>query len=269
MNVPVLVSHEIGVAKGRRTASFSVGDGLTALLHERESHATALSLILAGKVGGKPVDKALVADDMTTFGTGLSPFFLSLSLWLGSLIMYMVFKPLNRRAVDSGASPLRAALTVAVPGLLMSFLQATWLSLVQTLAIGITPVSLWGYYAALVGIGFAFNMVVLTIYAFFGATVGRVIAMALLPLQLVSSNGIYPPEVQPAFIQWVHSWDPLRYSVDLLRHVMVGSFSGDPRPEVAIVVLVCCFVGGLGIVVLANWRERVMMRKDLHPELAL
>lgn len=50
---------------------------------------------------------------------------------------------------------------------------------------------------------------------------------------------------------------------------MVGSFSGDPRPEVAIVVLACLFVGGLGIVVLANWRERVMMRKDLHPELAL
>lgn len=259
------MSHEIGVAKGRRT----VGDGLTALLHERESHATALGLILAGKVGGKPVGKELVADDITTFGTGLSPFFLSLSLWLGSLIMYMVFKPLNRRAVDSGASPLRAALTVAVPGLLMSFLQATWLSLVQTLAIGITPVSLWGYYAALVGIGFAFNMVVLAIYAFFGATVGRVIAMALLPLQLVSSNGIYPPEVQPAFIQWVHSWDPMRYSVDLLRHVMVGSFSGDPRPEVAIVVLACLFVGGLGVVVLANWRERVMMRKDLHPELVV
>lgn len=178
------MSHEIGVAKGRRT----VGDGLTALLHERESHATALGLILAGKVGGKPVGKGLVADDVTTFGTGLSPFFLSLSLWLGSLIMYMVFKPLNRRAVDSGASPLRAALTVAVPGLIMSFVQATWLCLVQTLAIGITPVDVWGYYAALVGIGFAFNMVVLAIYAFFGVTVGRVIAMALLPLQLVSFN---------------------------------------------------------------------------------
>ena len=42
------MSHEIGLAKGRRT----VGDGLTALLHERESHATALGLILAGKARG-------------------------------------------------------------------------------------------------------------------------------------------------------------------------------------------------------------------------
>lgn len=67
---------------------------------------------------------------------------------------------------------------------------------------------------------------------------------------------------RPAFIQWVHGWDPM-------RHVMVGSFDGDLRPGVAAVVLACCFVGGLVVVVLSNWRERVMMRKDLHPELAL
>ncbi len=60
----------------------------------------------------------------------------------------------------------------------------------------------------------------------------------------------------------MHGWDPM-------RHVMVGSFDGDLRPGVAAVVLACCFVGGLVVVVLSNWRERVMMRKDLHPELAL
>ena len=54
-----------------------------------------------------------------------------------------------------------------------------------------------------------------------------------------------------------------------MRHVMVGSFDGDPQPGVAAVVLACCFVGGRVVVVLSNWRERVMMRKDLHPELAL
>lgn len=69
-------------------------------------------------------------DTLTTFGIGLSPFFLSLSLWLGALILHMVFAPLNRRAVDSGASPLRAALTVVVPGLIMSLIQATCLWLV-------------------------------------------------------------------------------------------------------------------------------------------
>ena len=37
---------------------------------------------------------------------------------------------MNRRAVDSGASPLRAALTVVVPGLIMSLIQATCLWLV-------------------------------------------------------------------------------------------------------------------------------------------
>lgn len=54
---------------------------------------------------------------------------------------------------------------------------------------------MWGFYGALVGIGFAFNMLVLAINTFFGATVGRLIAMALMTLQLVSSNGLYPPGI--------------------------------------------------------------------------
>lgn len=128
-------------------------------------------------------------DTLTTFGIGLSPFLLSLSLWLGALILHMVFAPLNRRAVDSGASPLRAALTVVVPGLIMSLIQATFL----WLALGVPVTSFCGFYGALMGIGFAFNM--LAIYTFFGATVGRLIAMALMTLQLVSSNGLYPPGV--------------------------------------------------------------------------
>ena len=92
-------------------------------------------------------------------------------------------------AVDSGASPLRAALTVVVPGLIMSLIQATFL----WLALGVPVTSFCGFYGALMGIGFAFNM--LAIYTFFGATVGRLIAMALMTLQLVSSNGLYPPGI--------------------------------------------------------------------------
>ena len=60
MSEPVLVSHEIGVAKGQPTVSFSVDDGLTVLLHERESHATALSLILAGRL--RPVSGSVEVD---------------------------------------------------------------------------------------------------------------------------------------------------------------------------------------------------------------
>lgn len=223
----------------------------------------------AATAGSHPVGKNLVADTLTTFGVGLSPFFLSLSLWLGSLILYMVLKPINRRAIDSGTSPLRAAMTIMVPGLIVGTIQALLLALVQTKLIGIEPAHPLQYVGALVFIGATFNMVVLSIYSFFGATVGRVIVMALMSLQLVSSNGLYPPEVQPGFIQWVHTWDPMRYSTDLLRHVLVGNFPGDPRPETAMWVLLGLLIGGILITVFSNYRERVMMRKDLHPELTL
>ena len=55
------------------------------------------------------------------------------------------------------------------------------------------------------------------------------------------------------------------------RHVSGYNPSGpgDPRPETAMWVLLGLLIGGILITVLSNYRERVMMRKDLHPELTL
>ena len=108
---------------------------------------------------------------------------------------------------------------------------------------------------------------IIAINALFGPNVGRLVTMVLMTLQLVASNGVYPPEVQPDFIQWVHSWDPMRFSVDLMRHTLFGTLPGDNRVEVAMAVL-----GGLGVAafllaMLGFWKERVLMEKDIHPEL--
>ena len=91
--------------------------------------------------------------------------------------------------------------------------------------------------------------------------------MVLMSLQLVASNGLYPPEVQPDFIQWVHSWDPMRFSVDLMRHTLFGTLPGDNRVGVATAVLGALGVASFLLAMLGFWKERVLMEKDIHPEL--
>ena len=166
----------------------------------------------ASDVAGAPVRLQNTGDSLTTFGQGLSPFFLSLSLWFGGLILFMVFNPISRRAIDSGTNPARVVMGSWIPAVLVGLVQAFNLWVVQDFVLKVDPVHPFQMLLALGFIATVFNTAILAIYALFGPSVGRLITMVLMSLQLVASNGLYPPEVQPKFIQWVHSWDPMRYS---------------------------------------------------------
>ncbi|MCH6196002.1 YhgE/Pip domain-containing protein [Corynebacterium mastitidis] len=221
----------------------------------------------ASAAAGQPVQRELVDQDVTKFGVGLAPFFISLALFMGSFAMWMVLRPLQLRAVDSGTSPLRAVLASYLPGVLVGLAQATIVWLVLEFLIGLKsehPLQLlavmWGVSAVFVAISQMINSVV-------GATAGRVICMILMAVQLTSSGGLYPVETQPAFFGWVHPADPMTYSVNLFRYAILGAETGDHRALTAIATLILVWALCLLISSIAARRHRVIKHKDLHPEL--
>ncbi|WP_052092995.1 YhgE/Pip domain-containing protein [Corynebacterium tuscaniense] len=221
----------------------------------------------ASSVASSPVRLENAGDDVSLFGVGLSPFFLSLSLWFGGLIMFMVFNPISRRAIDSGVSPLRVVLSSWIPAAALGVIQAFHLWWMQNLVLGVNAEHPVQMFFALAYVAIIFVTAILAIYAIFGPSTGRLITMILMSLQLVASNGLYPPEVQPKFIQWVHSWDPMRFSVDLMRHVLFGTAPGDHRVTVALTVLTSVGVVSFLIAMAGFWKERVVVDKHIHPEL--
>ena len=219
----------------------------------------------ASSVASSPVRLENTGDDVSLFGVGLSPFFLSLSLWFGGLIMFMVFNPISRRAIDSGVSPFRVVLGSWIPAAIVGVIQAFHLWWMQNLVLGVDAEHPVQMFFALAYVAIIFVTAILAIYALFGPSTGRLITMILMSLQLVASNGLYPPEVQPEFIQWVHSWDPMRFSVDLMRHVLFGTAPGDHRVTVALIVLTSVGVASFLIAMAGFWKERVVVAKHIHP----
>lgn len=59
----------------------------------------------------------------------------------------------------------------------------------------------------------------------------------------------------------------MRFSVDLMRHTLFGTLPGDNRVEVAVTVLGLVGIGTFLLAMLGFWKERVLMEKDIHPEL--
>lgn len=223
----------------------------------------------AVEAASRPVVVNQVGDSVTFFGRGLSPFFLALSLWFGGLIMFMILPPLSRRAIDSGTPAFRAAFNTLIPAYLIGLAQVVALWIVQVFVLEVEPVHpVWMFLVLLIS-SWAFITTIFAINTIFGVSVGRLITMALMSLQLVASNGLYPPEVQPEFIQWLHRLDPMTYVVDLTRIALFGTTATDPRMMRAIIVLVCLAVGSWLVASFGLIRLRRIREKDIHPEISV
>ena len=199
----------------------------------------------------------------------MSTFFLALSQWFGVLITYMIMRPFNRRAIDSGVSPFRVMLYTFIPSAIIGFFQAVALWVMQVAVLRVEPEHPLALFGVLVFVSWSFVCAIMALNATLGPARGRLATMALMSLQLVASNGLYPPEVQPAFIQWVNKFDPMSYSVDLVRYALFGTPSYDPRMWTAVTVLLFVAVLGMVISSVALRTRRTISLSDLHPELSV
>ena len=177
----------------------------------------------AAKNFSTPVAENTPKDSLGIFGMGLTPMFISIGLFLGATVTFMLLHPRNRRAIDSGAIPLRAVLAAYLPAAIVGLTQATIMFLVQRFALGLTAINELGLWLSMCLIAVTFITITQGLNNIFGVTVGRVLCLALMTLQIVSSGGLYPPETQPAPLRWFHTIDPMTYSVNLLRRMIFGT----------------------------------------------
>ncbi len=254
----------VKLSDGTGELSMSLADGA-----EKAPSWEGQRLDKAIDAAAQPVRTQHVGDGVTFFGKGLSPFFLSLSLWFGVLIMYMIMPPFSRRAIDSGTNPLRVLLYTMIPSFIIGFVQSVALWVMQVFILNVDPVHPASLFGVLVLVSWVFVAAIMALNSALGPAPGRLATMALMSLQLVASNGLYPPEVQPKFIQWVHSWDPMRYSVDLVRYALFGTPSYDPRMWTAVTVLLFVGAASVAISCVALRARRVMLLQHLHPELTV
>ncbi|MCP3016166.1 YhgE/Pip domain-containing protein [Nocardiopsis dassonvillei] len=207
-----------------------------------------------------------VSNEAPDYGTGFTPFFVPLSLWVGAMVVFMVLPALSSRALASSAPSWRVALAGRVAPLLLGVGQVLVMMTALHLLLGLEAGNWPLLIAFLVLTAAAFAATVQYLNAAFGAA-GRVVALALLVLQLTSAGGTYPIETSPAFFQAVGPFLPLHWGVTALRHMIGG---GDPD-----LVRAAFGVMALWLVVplLLTWwtveRKRVWTMGALHPALKL
>ncbi|WP_164545795.1 YhgE/Pip domain-containing protein [Paenibacillus albus] len=152
-------------------------------------------------------------------GVGFAPYFIALSLWVGSLVLFFVIDIWKVLALPHGplsylGSKYAALASVSVCQALLSvFILHTGLGIPTVLP----PLAMY-IYAILVGL--VFTAVLFMLIAVLGSDTGRFVAVLILMLQLTSSSGSYPVALEPGLFRFIHPFLPMTYAVEGLRHLI-------------------------------------------------
>ena len=246
-----------------KTGSAELAGRLSDGAHQVPHWTTAQKDAIAQTVGG-PVSLDTEHENYAAnFGTGMSPFFLTLALFFGALMLWMVLRPLQSRAVAAEVIALRVAVSSYLPAAVIATLQATILYCVVRFALGVPAVHPVGMLVFMALASCAFVAATQAINALTGPAVGRVLIMALLMLQLVSAGGLYPVETTSKPFQILHRFDPMTYGVNGLRQLILGGI--DERLWHAVLALVGLWAISLTLSSLSARRDRLWTIDRLIP----
>jgi len=250
------------VADGSRTLAGKLGTAAGQIPDPDGAARTSTARVIGDPVAVRTVGQATAA----TYGAGLAPFFLGLAIWVGAFVVFMLVRPLSRRALSAGQAARRVALAGWLPAAALGVAQAVLLFLFAMFVIGIDPARPWATLAFMLLTSLSFTAVVHGLNAYFGPS-GRFIALILLVLQLTTAGGTFPWQTTPEPLHPLHVLLPLSYVVDGLRHLLYGGTLSGLATGVA--VLFGYLVAGLALSTVAGRRQRVWSGSRLQPELVL
>ncbi|MGC2567767.1 MAG: YhgE/Pip domain-containing protein [Mycobacterium sp.] len=222
---------------------------------------------IADTIGGPVQLETSHENAAPNFGTGMAPFFLTLALFFGALVLWMILRPLQSRAIAAEVLPIRVALASYLPAAVIAMFQAIILYGVVRFLLGMHVVHPASMLVFMILIACAFVAATQAINALVGPAVGRVLIMALLMLQLVSAGGMYPVETTSKPFQFLHRFDPMTYGVNGLRQLILGGI--DTRLWQAIIVLVGIWAVGVLISSLSARRNQLWNLERLIPAIKI
>ncbi|WP_220784672.1 YhgE/Pip domain-containing protein [Bacillus sp. BML-BC021] len=194
--------------------------------------------------------------EVPNYGTGFTPYFLSLGLFVGALLLSIVY-------------PLRD--TVGVPksgfswfiskfGVLLSvgIIQPIVADIILLFGLGVEVQSIPYFILFSIVTSLAFIALIQCLVTAFGDA-GRFIAIITLIIQLTTSAGTFPLELIPKFLQPFNAWLPMTYSVSGLKAVVSSGDFNFMWQNIGI-LMIFIVVLSLGTIASLTWMHKRQFR---------
>ncbi len=202
-----------------------------------------------------------------SWGEGFAPFFISLALWVGALITWLLLRPLQTRALMTSVNGFRMAWGSLNSALVLSLGQVVIMLSVMHFAVGLNPANVLATFCFTMLAAAAFFALQQFFQVTLGSAIGKVVIIVLLMVQLASAGGTYPIQTTPSFLQVISPYMPMTYVVNGLREAITGGI--EARYWTSVAVLTAIFVVSLAGTSIASARKRMWTMSRLHPALSI
>ena len=196
--------------------------------------------IVANPINKKTTDVFPVKD----YGSGMTPFYTALSIWVGGLLMVSLL------SVDNKHEHLQPIMTKRQVYLgksgfffLLGIIQALIVSIGDLVILKASIESPILFVSIAVFSSLVFNSIIYTSVSLLGNP-GKAVAIILLVLQIAGGGGTFPIQTTPEFFQAISPYLPFTYSIDALRETVGGIV-----PEILITKVIILGLFGIGFMV--------------------
>jgi len=200
-----------------------------------------------------------------TYGAGLAPFFASLAGWIGIYALFLIVKPVSRRAITALHSPLKITLAGWLTPGLLGMVQMAALFAILAGVLGFEVHNPVGTYSMMGLAALAFAAIILALNVWLGS-VGQFIGLVLMVIQLVTAGGTFPWQTLPAPLAWLHHVVPMSYAVDGIRQLMYGGNPATAWTDAGVLLLWLAgalTLAAIGVTRMTHFRTL----RDLKPSL--
>ena len=190
--------------------------------------------LLAQHMANPTAVKREPLNEVNSFGTGMTPLYGSLALWVGALITSVVVHTRiseSREETEEALDPKRYSRAQAYLGrfgifAMIGTAQSLLMAAGLIFFVGIEPAHPFLFTLACWLSSMVFMLVVYTLVISFG-NAGKALGVLLLVFKVSGAGGAYPLELLPGWFQSMSPFLPATYAIQAFRSSIAGIYQGD------------------------------------------
>ena len=162
--------------------------------------------------------------NVDNYGSGMTPFYTNLAIWVGGLILVSILKQeVDREGLEHKISPTCAYFSRWLMFVAAALVQGFIVCLGDLLLLGVKCVSPVPFMLAGLICSFVYVNIIYAL-AITLKHIGKAVAVLLIILQIPGSSGTYPIEMMPRFFQDLCPLMPFYYGIDAMRESLAGIY---------------------------------------------
>lgn len=160
--------------------------------------------------------------EVSSYGIAFTPLFLSIGLWVGALMCYVVLYYDQKHRFGIFDSEYKNKLKQDLAYLGIGVVQGLLTAFLLKLSLGYNVDNTFVYYMVSALMGVCFTSIIQFLIRTFG-DVGKFLALIILVLQLAASGGTFPVDIIDKCFRWLNPLLPMTYTIKVLKDCLIST----------------------------------------------